>query len=201
MPSSTAWFPVALAGLATVLLVGLGSWLVIQPGPSRLDPDRSGRAVTGFGQVIAWASRRTVVVRVAEVLDGDTIRVASLIGRRLGRVRLVCDPTQTGRDRYGRLLRYVQHLGVDVDEQLLAAGAARPLTWHPPITRTVAYLRAARGAQQGRRGLWDVCTTTWPRPHRRPPATTFGQQPEACSAIGPAHSQPAAHTTTQRNSP
>ena len=96
------------------------------------------------------------------VVDGDTIRVETLGGRQLGRVRLlgidapevdhppepaecyakeatgllerlapvgstvelVTDIAQPNRDRYDRLLRYVEHDDADVARELLASGAA-----------------------------------------------------------------------------
>lgn len=73
------------------------------------------------------------------------------------RIRLVRDHTQPSRDRYGRMLRYVQHASLDVEEQLLKAGAARPFTWHPPLERTKRYHRAADAAAAAHKGLWGRC--------------------------------------------
>lgn len=67
------------------------------------------------------------------------------------------DTTQADRDRYGRLLRYVDHDGRDIAQQLLLAGAARPYRGPNGVTRAADYERAAVEAQQHRRGLWGVC--------------------------------------------
>ncbi|WP_180959710.1 thermonuclease family protein [Brevibacterium sp. Mu109] len=72
-------------------------------------------------------------------------------------VVLVGDATQADRDRYGRLLRYVDHHGRDIATQLLLAGAARPDRGPNGLTRAADYERAAVEAQQHRRGLWGVC--------------------------------------------
>lgn len=72
-------------------------------------------------------------------------------------VVLVGDATQADRDRYGRLLRYVDHHGRDIAQQLLLAGAARPYRGPNDVTRAADYERAAVEAQQHRRGLWGVC--------------------------------------------
>ncbi|CCH80385.1 Thermonuclease (fragment) [Nostocoides japonicum T1-X7] len=73
------------------------------------------------------------------------------------RITLQRDPTQPDRDSYGRLLRYVARHGVDVQRDLLRAGAARSRASSPALQRQHVYTVAAGDAQQARRGLWSGC--------------------------------------------
>lgn len=141
----------------------------------------------------------TTQVRVTAVVDGDTIRVETLGGRQLGRVRLlgidapevahppepaecyaedatrlleqlapvgstaelVTDTGQPNRDRYHRLLRYVDRStsadDVDVAGELLASGAARRYEAGPALAREESYSTAVDDAQDAGRGLWGSC--------------------------------------------
>lgn len=141
------------------------------------------------------AEGKTSQVRVTAVVDGDTIRVETLGGRQLGRVRLlgidapevdnppepaecyaeeatgllerlapvgrtvelVTDAAQPNRDRYDRLLRYVDHDDVDVARELLASGAARRYEADRALAREETYATAADDAQDADRGLWGTC--------------------------------------------
>lgn len=141
------------------------------------------------------AEGRTTQVRVTAVVDGDTIRVETLAGRRLGRVRLlgidapevahppepaecyaedatglleelapvgstvdlVTDTSQPSRDRYDRLLRYVDHDDVDVARELLASGAARRYEADRALAREESYSAATDDARDTERGLWGSC--------------------------------------------
>ena len=49
------------------------------------------------------------------------------------RVRLVADPSQDGRDIYGRLLRYVELKGRDVGRQQILKGHAAPYVFDDPV--------------------------------------------------------------------
>ena len=134
-------------------------------------------------------------VRVVAVVDGDTLRVETLVGDDLGRVRLlgidapeiahppenaecygatalsvleqltpagstvvlVPDTGQDDRDRYGRLLRYVDVRGVDASQELRAAGAARLYDTSPELARGDTHESAAGSAQEHDEGLWGNC--------------------------------------------
>ena len=82
------------------------------------------------------------------------------------RVELVSDPSQTLKDQYGRLLRYVTKLstGTDVNRKLVAKGWARLFVWQDdPFERVASYRKALRRAKGGRaRHLGDVlmCATS-----------------------------------------
>lgn len=72
-------------------------------------------------------------------------------------VELVTDPAQPNRDRYDRLLRYVDHDGHDVARELLAGGAARRYEADQALGREESYSAAADDAQGAERGLWGTC--------------------------------------------
>ena len=134
-------------------------------------------------------------VLVTAVVDGDTLRVADLTGRELGRVRLlgidapevahlptqaqcyaaeatalleqlapvgstvelVSDRGQPDRDRYGRMLRYVDHAGTDISGELLARGAVRGYDSDQGLARGEAYAAAEDSAHATGSGLWGNC--------------------------------------------
>jgi len=129
------------------------------------------------------------VGRVVRVVDGDTLhvrlasgrervrligidtpeatsevecggRAATAAARRLvggRRVRLRTDVEE--RDRYGRLLAYVERAadGLDVNAELLRRGHAEPLTVAPNVRHAARFARLARRARAARRGLWRAC--------------------------------------------
>ncbi|MBM0127607.1 thermonuclease family protein [Pimelobacter simplex] len=175
----------ALIGLAAAAIVALtaGGIKAALPG-ARTGPEPS--------------DGTTTQVRVTAVVDGDTIRVETLGGRQLGRVRIlgidapeVAHPlepaecyaedatrlleqlapvgstvdlvtdTQPNRDRYDRLLRYVDRStntgDVDVASAPLASGAARRYEVGPALAREESYSTAVDDAQGARRGLWGSC--------------------------------------------
>lgn len=134
-------------------------------------------------------------VAMTAVVDGDTIRVETLGGRQLGRIRLlgidapevahppepaecyaedatrlleqlapigstvelVTDSSEPNRDRYDRLLRYVDHDDVDVARELLASGAALRYEADQALAREESYTAAVADAQGAERGLWGIC--------------------------------------------
>ena len=73
------------------------------------------------------------------------------------RVKLLRDPTQDSRDRYGRLLRYVQRSGSDVGKRQVRKGWAKPYVYERPFKRLSAYRKARRKAKLEGRGVWGKC--------------------------------------------
>jgi endonuclease YncB( thermonuclease family) len=74
------------------------------------------------------------------------------------RVRLASDPVLDDRDRYGRLLRYVFVRGVNVNVELVRAGAASPYFFLRERGRYAdRLLEAVDEARDGRRGYWGAC--------------------------------------------
>lgn len=83
------------------------------------------------------------------------------------RVRLERDPRLDGRDRHGRLLRYVLAGGRNVNVALVRAGAAAPFFYRGARGRYAdALLEAAVEARAQRRGLWRACPATRLDPSR-----------------------------------
>lgn len=73
-------------------------------------------------------------------------------------VRLVSDPTQADRDRYDRLLRYVERGGRDVGKAQIASGHAQVYVHRgDPFRRTAAYRRAEARSERLGTGLWSRC--------------------------------------------
>lgn len=71
-------------------------------------------------------------------------------------VRLVRDSGEPDKDRYGRLLRYVQHDG-DVGRRLVREGRAVVYEGFP-TSRTPSYERAQAQAKRGHLGVWGECS-------------------------------------------
>ena len=73
-------------------------------------------------------------------------------------VTLISDPSQADRDRYGRLLRYVERRGRDVGRAQVNLGQATVYVYdHTPFRRTAGYKRVERSAKGSRRGSWNTC--------------------------------------------
>jgi len=79
-----------------------------------------------------------------------------------GTVVLRFDTSQGLRDKYGRLLAYVELPdGTDLGERMVSEGYARQYTYDLPYGRTDQYKQAENDAIQNTRGLWSdkVCAT------------------------------------------
>ncbi len=72
-------------------------------------------------------------------------------------VFLTTDIGQPDRDRYGRMLRYVDHAGTDAARELLAAGAARVYDTDQQLARETDLAAAAQDAHGAETGLWGNC--------------------------------------------
>jgi micrococcal nuclease len=74
-------------------------------------------------------------------------------------VRLEGDQTQTDRDRYGRLLRYVYlPNGIFVNLQLIQEGFAYEYTYNKPYKYQVQFREAQTNAANAKLGLWNENT-------------------------------------------
>jgi micrococcal nuclease len=71
------------------------------------------------------------------------------------KVRLIADTTQDDKDKYGRLLRYIEDDAGDIGLWLLAQGYANEYTYKIPYERQEEYQDAEQQAQDGERGLWN----------------------------------------------
>lgn len=73
------------------------------------------------------------------------------------RVTVVPDPTQDRRDRYGRLLGYVERGGTDLGLEMIRRGLAGVYVYGRPFRRHSRYRRAEREARDAGRGSWPRC--------------------------------------------
>jgi endonuclease YncB( thermonuclease family) len=81
------------------------------------------------------------------------------------RVKLIKDFSQDRRDRYGRLLRYVERRGRDVGKRQIANGWANVYVYNNnPFKRVRKYRRAKRRARDHDRGVWGRCGGDFHRP-------------------------------------
>lgn len=74
------------------------------------------------------------------------------------RVTIEADPTQTDRDKYNRLLRYVYLDGEDVGYQIIANGYGYEFTYNVPYQKQSAYKSAQTAASSTGKGLWSENT-------------------------------------------
>ena len=71
------------------------------------------------------------------------------------------DPRFSGRDQFGRLVRYVFVAGRNLNLELVKRGAAAPYFFFGHRGRySASLLEAARAARSARRGLWGACPGT-----------------------------------------
>jgi len=78
-----------------------------------------------------------------------------------GTVILVFDASQGTRDRYGRLLAYVELPdGTDLATTMIRDGYAHEYTYAKPYARQAVYREAENEAVQAERGLWSPETCT-----------------------------------------
>jgi micrococcal nuclease len=73
------------------------------------------------------------------------------------KVRLVRDRSQDNRDHYGRLLRYVERRGRDINRAQVRKGWAMVYVFEAPYNRLGSYRRAEGRARAQNRGAWRRC--------------------------------------------
>jgi endonuclease YncB( thermonuclease family) len=74
------------------------------------------------------------------------------------RVKLISDPSQDNRDRYHRLLRYVEHEGTDMGRRQIRHGWANVYVYGGnPFRRVRAYRRAESKARRDGIGVFAAC--------------------------------------------
>ena len=74
------------------------------------------------------------------------------------RGRLVSDPSQSSRDRYGRRLGYLEVAGRDVAETQIRRGWAIVYVYHERrFARYERYRAAQADAERHHRGVWGLC--------------------------------------------
>ncbi len=110
-------------------------------------------------------------------------------------VRLEPDISQSDRDKYDRLLRYIYLDGEDVSLTIIQNGYGYEYTYNVPYQKQVRYRAAQTEAENGKRGLWadGVCTksepvATKPQTPENEPANTSKPQNTAPVVTAPATS-------------
>lgn len=152
-----------LVTLATALS-GCGEATRETPAPTRAEVRR---VVDGDTVVVALGGREDTVRLLG--IDtperdprecGHRAATRALEALAAGReVELVSDPTQDRRDRYGRLLAYVETLGgEDLGKRIVRDGWARVYVFDEPFERVDAYRDAYDEARARRAGLFGACS-------------------------------------------
>jgi micrococcal nuclease len=162
---------VLVAALAATSLGGWRLGAARAPGSGRslsAAPARVTTVVDGDTLEVAWAGRRERVrllgVDTPETVDPDRPvgcygpEAAAFTHRRLqGRaVRLTFDRQR--RDRYGRLLAFVEVDGHRFNDELLTGGYAQVLVIPPNGRHGRAMLDEELAARAAGRGLWGACS-------------------------------------------
>ncbi len=80
-----------------------------------------------------------------------------LVGKK---IKIEADSTQTDRDKYNRLLRYVYLDNEDVGYKIISNGYGYEYTYNVPYDKQASYKDAQSVAEGGKRGLWanGVCS-------------------------------------------
>jgi len=105
------------------------------------------------------------------------------------RVVLRGDPTQDTRDRYGRLLAYVDIAGSqDLGARLVREGYAAVYVFNRPFTRLASYTAAAASAKNAKAGVYTACAAAAPKPT---PDPTPAPPPPPTTAAPPTTTAPA----------
>lgn len=74
------------------------------------------------------------------------------------RVLLISDPSQDNKDRYDRLLRYVEYRGKDINRAQVSKGWANVYVYNGnPFRRVGPYRRQRDEARKKDRGVWGKC--------------------------------------------
>jgi micrococcal nuclease len=73
-------------------------------------------------------------------------------------VTISADPSQTDRDKYDRLLRYVyREDGLFINLELIKQGYAYEYTYDQPYQQRQTFKNAQYAAQTAQIGLWESC--------------------------------------------
>lgn len=117
------------------------------------------------------ADVRLIGIDTPEVYGGEECgaRQASASAKRMlkrgARVRLVSDPSQDLKDRYGRMLRYVERKGTDIGKHQIRRGWAKVYIYdRNPFARVKPYKRAKATAKRQDAGVWKRCGGAFHKP-------------------------------------
>lgn len=90
-------------------------------------------------------------------------------------VSIEADPTQSDRDKYDRLLRYVYLDGEDVGHKIISSGYGYEYTYNIPYQKQSEYKTAQSEASSAGKGLWSPSTCSGqktPAPQPTPSSTS-----------------------------
>jgi micrococcal nuclease len=94
--------------------------------------------------------------------DGDGLYDRT--GGKGRRVKVMTDPTQDRRDRYGRLLAYVKSAQGSLAGKQLRAGWATVYVFENPFEQLAAFQTAEGSARAAGRGVWGQCAGNFHTP-------------------------------------
>ncbi len=159
-----------------------------------IDGDTVEASISGSKQtirVIGIDTPETVDPRKrVECFGTEASKQAKLYFEGNEQIWLESDSTQSDRDKYGRLLRYIftDDGSVDYGRVMITLGYANEYTYSNPYKYQSIYQQAEQEARDGKKGLWadDACVAT-PNPTAKPitnsqpvaPATSVGKK--SCS--------------------
>lgn len=193
----TAWLGALMVGVlcmlaAAVAAAGAGARTTVLPGTVTrvVDGDTVHVRVRGFDTVV-----RLIGIDTPETVHpSKPVQCwgpqASARAKRLmpvgARVRVVSDPTQDARDRYGRFLGYVytgsRSGAASVNRALVAAGAAKVYIYAgTPFRHARAFSKAQTAARRAKNGLWGPpCNGAIDRPAARATPTPAPSPRSGC---------------------
>jgi endonuclease YncB( thermonuclease family) len=118
-------------------------------------------------RVVRRGRSRAVTVRLLGIdtpekyggLECGALQASKFMRRflRKRRVKLITDPAQDRRDRYGRLLAYVSREGRLAQTAILARGLAKVYAFDGRFARIRAFTEAESRARTAGRGVWSQC--------------------------------------------
>ena len=153
--------------LATVLALGLMGSAAASAGAPAGATYRVARVIDGDTLDLSDGQRvRLLQIDTPELGSGECYSRASRtallrLAPEGGAVTLEADPALDKVDRYGRVLRYVKHNGVNVNIRLVLDGAAAPYFYRGDRGRyATRILAAVTRAKNAKRGFWGACRGT-----------------------------------------
>jgi micrococcal nuclease len=115
----------------------------------------------------AVTSVRLIGVNTPETVDPRStvecfgIEASNYLKQKIGgkNIRIAADTTQTDRDKYNRLLRYIYLDGEDIGQSIIYNGYGYEYTYNIPYAHQNTYKSAQSDAEKQNRGLWapGVC--------------------------------------------
>ena len=109
------------------------------------------------------------------------------------KVRIEADSTQSDRDKYNRLLRYVYLDGEDVGLKIISGGYGHEYTYNVPYVKQATYKEAQTEASDNKRGLWadNACVD-----HNKTESTSTNSDTPSQPVVAPVNNQPAPANST-----